>query len=117
MQRHQPAAVLVNGAPPAPSLFGTPIRPLSNAPAAGVDALSRLVGIDPSDAAIPFDNATFPEEVWYPSEDKAAYPVQAAIMVVATLACLRMAGRRRAYAVAILAALLMHVVMVKWQPW
>ncbi|MGC9666370.1 hypothetical protein ACNTMW_07405 [Planosporangium sp. 12N6] len=127
MQRHDPAAFVVNGARQAQSLLDTPVPVLSDWTAAGVDALARTLGVDPSDPRITFDRTTFPAEVWYPSEDKAAYPVQALIMMVGAVVCLvrpalagaarAAAGRRRAYACVLLAGLALHTGTVKWQPW
>src|SRR5262249_61889680 len=59
-------------------------------------------------------------------EDKAAYPIQALIMMAGAVACLvrpalgggaAVAGRRRGYASVILVGLVLHTVTVKWQPW
>jgi hypothetical protein len=117
MQRHDPAALLVNGVRLGQSVLDTPIPGLSDWSAAGVRALGRAVGVDASDPAITFDHTTFPETVWYPSEDKAAYPVQALLMIAGTLAALAGRGRPRAYAAVILVALVLHTALVKWQPW
>src|SRR5262249_4268420 len=72
MQRHDPAALVVNSARQLQTLLDTPVPSVSHWTAAGVESLSRSLGIDPSDPAITFDNSTFPTRAWYPSEDKAA---------------------------------------------
>nr|WP_240942012.1 hypothetical protein [Planosporangium thailandense] len=126
MQRHDPAAVVVNGLRQAQTLLDTPVPVVSRATAAGVEAVSRRLGVNPSDPAITFDDTQFPVAAWYPSEDKAAYPVQALIMMVGVAVCLvrpalggvrAAAGRRRAYALVVLAGLALHASMLKWQPW
>ncbi|MCW2641394.1 MAG: hypothetical protein JWP76_3700 [Dactylosporangium sp.] len=126
MQRHDPAAVVVNGVRQAQTLLDTPVPFLSSWTATGVEALSRALGVNPSDPAITFDRTTFPSPAWYPSEDKAAYPVQALIMMVGAVVCLirpglggarETAGPRRAYASVVLVALVLHTATVKWQPW
>jgi 4-amino-4-deoxy-L-arabinose transferase-like glycosyltransferase len=126
MQRHDPAAIVVNGARQAQTLLDTPVPHLSDWAAGGVEALSRTLGVNPSDPEITFDGTEFPSVAWYPSEDKAAYPIQALIMIFAVVVCLvrpalggtgEVAGRRRAYAAAVLVGLVMHTSMMKWQPW
>jgi 4-amino-4-deoxy-L-arabinose transferase-like glycosyltransferase len=126
MQRHDPGALVVNGVRQAQSLLDTPVPYLSGWTAAGVETLARALGVNLSDPAITFDNTAFPAEVWYPSEDKAAYPVQALIMMVGAVACLlrpalggarAAVGRRRAYASVVLVGLVLHSGTVKWQPW
>jgi 4-amino-4-deoxy-L-arabinose transferase-like glycosyltransferase len=126
MQRHDPASIVVNGARQAQSLFDTPVPYVSDWTAAGVGALARSLGVDPSDPKITFDNATFPTEAWYPSEDKAAYPIQALLIILGVVVCLARpvrgaargtAGRHRAYAGVVLVGLALHTSMVKWQPW
>ncbi|GAA1812656.1 hypothetical protein HC028_06160 [Planosporangium flavigriseum] len=134
MQRHDPPALVVNAARQAQTLLDTPVPFLSDWTAAGVEAVAHALGVDPSDPAITFDNTAFPSVAWYPSEDKAAYPVQALIMIFGAVVCLvrpalggaartaartagRTAGRRRAYAMAVLVGLVLHTSMVKWQPW
>jgi hypothetical protein len=122
MERHDPAALLVNAARQAHTLFDTPIGPLHRAGATGVGWLADAVGVDPSDPAITFDHATFPEVAWYPPEDKAAFPLQALLATVGTLALLArpggtLAGRRRAYALCVIGGLLLFVALLKWQPW
>jgi hypothetical protein len=126
MQRHDPAAVVVNGARQAQTLLDTPVPVLSDWTAAGVESLARSLGVNPSDPEITFDNSTFPTAAWYPSEDKAAYPVQALLMIVGVVVCLTrrrwsgvdvVVGRQRAYASVLLVGLALHVATVKWQPW
>lgn len=127
MQRHDPPALLVNGARQVQTLLDTPVPLLSEATAAGVERLAHAVGVDPSAPSITFDNTTFPTAAWYPSEDKAAYPVQALLMMAAAVVALirpgtgadgtGAGGRRRAYASVLLVGLALHGATVKWQPW
>jgi 4-amino-4-deoxy-L-arabinose transferase-like glycosyltransferase len=121
MQRHDPAALLVNSARQVQTLFDTPVPAVSDWTVGRVEALSRALGVNPSDPKITFDNTTYPTQAWYPSEDKAAYPVQALLMVIGAVVCLiragEYAGRRRAYALVVLVGLILHSATVKWQPW
>ncbi len=117
MQRHDPAALLVNSARQVQTLFDTPVPAVSDWTAGRVEALSHSLGVNPSDPKITFDNTTYPTRAWYPSEDKAAYPIQALLMVAGAVAGLLATGRRRAYALVILTGLILHSATVKWQPW
>jgi hypothetical protein len=126
MQRHDPAVLLVNGLRQAQTLFDTPLPGASEWTARGVESVSRALGVNPSDPAITFDNTTYPTRAWYPSEDKAAYPVQALLLVLGVLVGLLRpglgavdgpVGRRRAYASVVLIGLAAHTATVKWQPW
>jgi 4-amino-4-deoxy-L-arabinose transferase-like glycosyltransferase len=121
MQRHDPAALLVNSARQVQTLFDTPVPALSDWTTGRVEALSHALGVNPSDPKITFDNTTYPTRAWYPSEDKAAYPIQALLMVAGAVTFLirggHLAGRRRAYASVVLVGLILHSATVKWQPW
>ncbi|OLB65314.1 MAG: hypothetical protein AUI10_07340 [Actinobacteria bacterium 13_2_20CM_2_72_6] len=116
MQRHDPAAVLVNVLRIGYSALEIPVRPVNDAAARAVTGIAHGLGVDPSDRAITFFDATFPVDTWQPDEDKAALPVQGALVLVG--AALAVAGRRtRAYAGAFWLTVLLHVATVKWQPW
>ena len=128
MQRHDPAALLVNGLRQAHTLLDTPIPGLNRWSAGEIEQLSRALGVDPQDPAITFDRTTFPDVAWYPSEDKAAFPVQALLIAAGVIACLfwpRLGGGgpilavliRRRYASVMIVAVLLYVALVKWQPW
>jgi hypothetical protein len=116
MQRHDPPAVVVNALRIGYTVLETPVRPLNDAVAKGVDAAAHGLGIDPSDPAVTFFDATFPVDTWQPDEDKASFPVPVVLVLVgAALAAFR--GRTRAYAAAFWVVVLLHVATVKWQPW
>ena len=67
----------------------------------------------------------FPEPAWYPDEDRVAFPLAGALAVIGAVIALarprriapERAGPLRAYAVVVLAAVLLHTAMIKWQPW
>jgi hypothetical protein len=139
LQRHDPAAVLVNGLRQLDTMLDTPIRPVSRAGADVVVRIARAVGVDPQDRAITSDG-TFPDETWYPSEGKAAFPVQALLLLAASAAVLvrpapvrgapagprrlrlrprgyGTAGARRVLVSALALAAIGHMATVKWSPW
>ncbi|MEV0607628.1 hypothetical protein AB0I61_14815 [Polymorphospora rubra] len=125
MQRHDPQSILVNGLRIAHTALDTPIAPLRDASAAAIEAVARLVGVDPQDRAITFGTTTFPVRSWYPDEDRVAFPLAGTLCLIGgALALLRPrriapahAGALRAYAVAVGVAVLLHVSTIKWQPW
>jgi hypothetical protein len=122
MQRHDPGSVLVNALRQAHTVLDTPIRPLSRAGAAGIVTIARAIDVDPQDPTITFPSSTFPTVAWYPSEDKASYPVQALLLAIATIAVLvrpgrRLPGRRRIFAGILVLSALLHTAVLKWQPW
>jgi hypothetical protein len=125
MQRHDPAAILVNAARCAHTVLDAPIPGLNRWSAHAVEAMSRAMGVDPQDPRITFDNSTFPTTAWYPSEDKAAFPVQAVLAALGVFAGLvrpglrgsPASGARRVYATALLGTAVAHVTLLKWQPW
>jgi 4-amino-4-deoxy-L-arabinose transferase-like glycosyltransferase len=127
MQRHDPASVLVNVLRIGHTAMNTPITPLNNAAAKAIIWVSHQLGVEPSDQKITFWGSTFPTVAWPPDEDKASYPVQAVLVLIAA-GVLVVRPRRaiqeqenhlavRAYAGAFWLALLLYVVTVKWQPW
>ena len=68
--------------------------------------------------------ALFPVASWYPSEDRAAFPLQGAVILVAVLVGLIRptffsddAGAIRGYAIVVVTAVIVHVGMLKWQEW
>ncbi|MEV0153557.1 hypothetical protein AB0H57_07420 [Micromonospora sp. NPDC050686] len=125
MERHDPAAVLVNLARIGHTALDTPLFPLSRAGATVIDGGARAIGVDPQDRAITFGNERFPVPAWYPDEDRAAFPVAGSLALLgAVLALARprrispeRAGALRAYAVVVVAVVLLHASMIKWQTW
>ena len=124
MQRHDPAAILVNGLRIGHTALDTPIVPFGAATATGIKAVARAVGVDPNDRAISFESTTFPVVAWYPDEDRVAQPLQGALALLAFGFCLvrprrftPFPGVLRAYAITVAGAVLMYVSTVKWQPW
>ncbi|MBT8227170.1 MAG: hypothetical protein HKP61_09615 [Dactylosporangium sp.] len=122
LQRHDPAAVLVNGLRQAHTLLDTPLPGVSEATAEGVIWISEALGVDPQDPRITFDNTTFPAVAWYPSEGKAALPVQAVLLGAGVLTLLarpglRCSGARRGLAIIILLGCVTHTATVTWSPW
>jgi hypothetical protein len=129
MQRHDPAAVLVNALRIGHTALDTPFAPLRDASASAIRAIARLVGVDPQDRDITFGRTTFPVRAWYPDEDRVAFPLQAAlILVVGGIGLVRprwvgdggpSGGHRllRVYAAAGGVAVVLHAAGLKWQPW
>lgn len=113
MQRHDPASVAVNALRIGQTVLDTP----GDGPATrAVTGTAHLLGVDPSDRAITFFDATYPVSTWKPDEDLASFPVQAALVLVAGVVLVVRAGVRR-YAGAFWVAVLLYVTTVKWQPW
>jgi hypothetical protein len=141
MQRHDPAAVLVNLLRIGHTAFDTPLGPLRDSSAAAIERFATLVGVEPNDRAITFGQSRFPVRSWYPDEDRVAFPLAGGLALIgAALALARprtiagagtsaaagtaaMAEGRlgvgvvRAYAGAVGVAVLLHAAMIKWQPW
>jgi hypothetical protein len=119
LERHDPAAILVNGLRQTHTMVDTPVRPISDLLAAGVAAASRALGLDPNDPEITFggSGSTFPTVSWYPSEGKAAVPVTALLLAAGVIATLVRGGPRRVLAGITLLAVLSHAITVKWSPW
>jgi hypothetical protein len=116
MQRHDPAAVLVNALHVGHTALNTPIGPVNRATARAIDGLSRALGVRPDDPAIVFPDSTFPTVAWPPDEDRASFPVQGALVLIGAVALL---WRRptRIYAGAFLVSVVLYTAAVKWQPW
>jgi hypothetical protein len=123
-QRHDPAAVLVNGLRIAHTAWDTPIAPLRRLTAGAIVALADRLGVDPQDRAITFGRETFPVPAWYPDEDRVAFPIQGTLALIGVAAALVRPRRPdaarwlvRGYAGAVLAATVLYAATVKWQPW
>jgi hypothetical protein len=116
MQRHDPPSVLVNALRIAQTALQTPVGPLNDVTAAGIEGLSRAMGIDPNDRQITFWGSTFPSLSWPPDEDRASFPVQGALVLLGAGFLLVRPGRR-VYALVFWLVLLCYVTTVKWQPW
>ncbi len=120
MQRHDPAAVLVNGLRIASSTVVIPAPAVNTAVAEAVMAVARGIGINPQDPAITLASGKYPDPRWGPDEDHAPFPVQSLLIVgavVASLAARRVPGAVRIYAGVTLLALVLTVAVVKWQLW
>ncbi|WP_100445247.1 hypothetical protein [Glycomyces xiaoerkulensis] len=113
-----PRLLAVNGLRIAHTALDTPIRPLADALASGVDGFADLVGVEVNDPAVTFEGTAFPVPAWYPDEDRAAFPLTA-LAVLAGLARFlwQGPGLRRAYASALVAAFVLLAATVAWQPW
>lgn len=125
MERHDPASVLVNALRIGHTALDTPLAPVRAGTAEAIMEGARAIGVDPQDRAITFGREVFPVPAWYPDEDRVAFPLAGALALVgAVLALARparvapgTAGALRAYAVVVVAAVLLHTAMIKWQPW
>ncbi|WP_431923266.1 hypothetical protein [Micromonospora wenchangensis] len=125
MERHDPAAVLVNALRIGHTAFDTPLAPLRTGTASAIMDGSRAVGVDPQDRAITFGREVFPVPAWYPDEDRVAFPLAGALALVgAVVALVRprrvvpgRSGTLRAYAGVVVGAVVLHTAMIKWQPW
>ncbi|WP_433388712.1 hypothetical protein [Micromonospora sp. KLBMP9576] len=125
MERHDPPSVLVNALRIAHTAFDTPLAPLRRAGAEAIVGGAGLIGVDPQDRAITFGQERFPVPSWYPDEDRVAYPLAGGLAVIGAAVALARPGRvsatqagpLRAYALVVVAAVLLHTAMIKWQPW
>jgi hypothetical protein len=125
MQRHDPASILVNGLRIGHTALDTPLAPVRDATAAGIEGLAHLIGVDPQDRATTFGATTFPVRSWYPDEDRVAFPLTGALAVIGGLLALirprriapEHAAALRSYACAVGGGLLLYFATVKWQPW
>ncbi|MGI5524544.1 glycosyltransferase family 39 protein [Micromonospora sp. CA-259024] len=125
MERHDPPSILVNALRIGHTAFDTPLAPLRRAGAEVIIDGAGVIGVDPQDRAITFGREIFPEPAWYPDEDRVAFPLAGALVVIGALVALarprridsEQAGPLRAYAVVVLATVLLHTSMIKWQPW
>ncbi|WP_422754108.1 phospholipid carrier-dependent glycosyltransferase [Micromonospora sp. WMMD708] len=125
MERHDPAAVLVNALRIGHTAFDTPLAPLRAGTASAIMDGSRAIGVDPQDRAITFGREVFPVPAWYPDEDRVAFPLAGALALVGAVVALARprrvvpgrAGTLRAYAGVVVGAVVLHTAMIKWQPW
>lgn len=125
MERHDPQSILVNALRIGHTAFDTPLAPLRRAGADAIIDGAGAIGVDPQDRAITFGREIFPEPAWYPDEDRVAFPLTGALVLVGAVVALarprridpEQTGPLRAYAVVVLAAVLLHTSMIKWQPW
>ncbi|WP_245715758.1 hypothetical protein [Micromonospora peucetia] len=125
MERHDPASVLVNALRIVHTAFDTPLAPLRRAGAGAIVGGAGVIGVDPQDRAITFGQERFPVPSWYPDEDRVAFPLAGVLAVIGAAVALARPGRvsptragpLRAYAVVVVAAVLLHTAMIKWQPW
>ncbi|MGW0435708.1 hypothetical protein ACWDV4_24590 [Micromonospora sp. NPDC003197] len=123
--RHDPPAVLVNGLRIGHTALDTPLSPLRDVTASAIKQVAELVGVDPQDRGITFGKTTFPVPSWYPDEDRVAFPLAGALVLIAGVLALarphrispERAGTLRAYAAAITVTVVLHSAMIKWQPW
>ncbi|MFF0368836.1 hypothetical protein [Micromonospora sp. NPDC005087] len=125
MERHDPPSILVNALRIGHTAFDTPLAPLRRVGAEAIIGGADLIGVDPQDRAITFGREVFPEPAWYPDEDRVAYPIAGALALIGVAVALvrprridpGQAGPMRGYAVVVLATVLLHTAMIKWQPW
>jgi 4-amino-4-deoxy-L-arabinose transferase-like glycosyltransferase len=123
MQRHDPAAILVNALRIGHTALDTPIDPLSRAATAAVTAAASLLGV-PEDERTMTSPAAFPASSWSPSELSVSSPILAALALAATVVAVVRPGALSAppsrtirwYALACLAAGVAHAATLKWQP-
>ncbi|WP_238007264.1 hypothetical protein KZZ52_02640 [Dactylosporangium sp. AC04546] len=114
MQRHDPAAVLVNALRITETALQTPLGPVGSGAIKGV---AGLLGVDPSDRDITYWGATYPYRSWPPDEDRVSFPIQGALVLLGAAVLLFRRGGPRLYAGVFWFAVLAYVVTVKWQPW
>ncbi|WP_167454744.1 glycosyltransferase family 39 protein [Micromonospora arborensis] len=125
MERHDPPSILVNALRIGHTAFDTPLAPLRRAGAEAIIGGAGAIGVDPQDRAITFGREIFPVPAWYPDEDRVAFPLAGALALIGAIVALarprridpERTGPLRAYAVVVLAAVLLHTSMIKWQPW
>ncbi|SCG48781.1 phospholipid carrier-dependent glycosyltransferase [Micromonospora halophytica] len=125
MERHDPASVLVNALRIGHTAFDTPLAPLRTGSAEAIMAGSRALGVDPQDRDITFGREVFPVPAWYPDEDRVAFPLAGSLALLGAVFALARPGRisperagaLRAYATAVVIAVVLHTAMIKWQTW
>ncbi|MEV4507379.1 hypothetical protein AB0K00_00265 [Dactylosporangium sp. NPDC049525] len=116
MQRHDPAAVLINALRVAETALQTPVGPVNDAVAAGIIGLAGVLGVDPQGRDITYWNEEFPYRSWPPDEDRVSLPAQGVLILIGALLLL-FRKDTRLYAAVFWLAVLAYVVTVKWQPW
>jgi hypothetical protein len=120
LQRHDPPAILVNALRIGASTLAVPLPSVNRAVADAVIGFAHAIGVDPQDEAITMATTTYPDPRWWPDEDHSPYPVQSALVLLATFGSLLapwVPGRVRAYALAVFGVLLGYASVLKWQPW
>ncbi|MET8043280.1 glycosyltransferase family 39 protein [Micromonospora sp. NPDC005215] len=125
MERHDPPSILINAMRIGHTAFDTPLAPLRHLGGEAIIGGADAIGVDPQDPAITFGREIFPEPAWYPDEDRVAFPVTGALALIGAVVALArprridsgQVGPLRAYAVVVLATVLLHTSMIKWQPW
>ncbi|GIG72060.1 hypothetical protein Pfl04_04640 [Planosporangium flavigriseum] len=118
LQRHDPLSVLVNALRIGSSTLLVPVPQINQAVADGIIGFARAIGVDPQDPATTM--YAYPSLRAFPDEDRSPYPVQSALVLIATFGALlarRVPGRVRAYALTVLGALSTYAAVLKWQPW
>ena len=113
--RHDPAAITINGVRVAATVLATTSGTVNAHVVGAVDGLAHWLHIRDADPRMTFGGMPFgPVALPYPDEDHAAYPIQAlAVLVALGLGLVR----RRPYAVAVAASLLVTAALIAWQPW
>ncbi|TDC38743.1 DUF2142 domain-containing protein [Micromonospora sp. KC213] len=125
MERHDPAAILVNALRIGHTAFDTPLGPLRDGTAGTIMQGARAIGVDPQDRDITFGRETFPVPAWYPDEDRVSFPLAGSLALLGAVFALtrparispERAGALRAYATVVVVAVLLHTSMIKWQTW
>jgi hypothetical protein len=123
LQRRDPGSLLINGLRVAHTALEVPVPPVNRWTADRINGLADLLGRDPSDPRTTFYGQRFPDESWYPHEDKAALPLHALLLLIGAGAAvargLRSGGDRRllVYVGALAIAVVAYMVIFKWQPW
>lgn len=127
MQRHDPASLLINGLRQAHTALEIPVPPVNRWVGDRIVDLAGALGRDANDPKTTFLEQTFPDESWYPSEDKAALPLQALLLAAGVVVAIVRGWRRDqasggdrrllVYAATIVVAATGYAVAFKWQPW
>jgi hypothetical protein len=119
LQRHDPAAILVNALRVGASTLALPAPAVNRAVAGAVIDFAHAIHVDPEDPAITVV-PQYPNPRWWPDEDHSPYPVQSALVLLVTFGVLvapKVPGQVRAYALMVLGTLVMYAAVLKWQPW
>jgi hypothetical protein len=119
LQRHDPAAILVNALRIGASTLAVPVPALNRAVAGAVIDFAHAIRVDPEDPAITVV-PRYPNPRWWPDEDHSPYPVQSALVLLVTFGALvapRVPGQVRVYALMVLGTLVTYAAVLKWQPW
>jgi hypothetical protein len=107
LQRHDPAAVAVNGVRIAATVL--------DAPAGPVNAFGDLLGVRRDDPRVIYGAPEYGSVALpYPDEDHEAYPIQALAVLIAIGVGLI---RKSPYAAATAVSLVLTAAVVAWQPW